>query len=57
MVNEKDKSLTVLIDRGMMELMGYSADAILGEGRQRKQMWDASGIKYSTEGSNPSCRV
>lgn len=57
MVNEKHKSLTVLMDRGMVELMGCSADAILGAAIQRKQISDASGIKNSTEGSTSSCRV
>ena len=57
MINEKDNSLMLLIDRGMMELIEYSADAILGAARQRRQIWDASGIKDSTEGSTSSCSV
>lgn len=38
-VIEKDKSMTLFIARVMMEIMGYSIDAILKVARQRKKIW------------------
>nr|CCA26204.1 AlNc14C357G10961 [Albugo laibachii Nc14] len=49
--------MTLLIDRGMMELMGYSTDAILGAARQSKDILDASWIDESPEDSTSSCRL
>lgn len=35
--DKKDKWLTLLIDRGMMEVMEFSADALLGAARQESK--------------------
>ena len=42
MVNEEDESLSLLMDRNLMETMGYSVEAILQSAREKQAIWDAS---------------
>nr|CCA24593.1 AlNc14C248G9589 [Albugo laibachii Nc14] len=42
MVNEEDDSLALLMDRNLMEIMGYSVEAILQGKREKQAIWDAS---------------
>ena len=42
MVNEEDESFSLLMDRNMMETIGYSVEAILQGAREKQTVWEAS---------------
>ena len=40
LVNEEDKSISLILDRHLKEKMGYSVSAVLEGAREKKPIWD-----------------
>lgn len=51
-VNEEDEPISLIIDRHLMEKMGYSVMAILERVRKKKSIWDA---KKEESRNTPGC--
>lgn len=51
LVNEEDESITIIMDRHLMEKMGYSVMAILEGARKKKSIWlEEKETKHTTPG-------